>query len=95
MNYDPIISLVVAFVIVTVSLFLLMILQITSSNAERKRLLAEIEDLRNRFMAKDFHDYATGKHILDTHPLTAVDQVEKMLGIDEEEKQRADRLPVS
>jgi hypothetical protein len=87
--------LVGAFVIVTVSLFLLMILQIVSSNAERKRLLAEIEDLRNRFMAKDFHDYATGQHVLEAPPLTDVEQAEKELGIDEEEKQRSDRLPVS
>jgi ribosomal 50S subunit-associated protein YjgA (DUF615 family) len=74
---------------------LLMILQNVSFNSERKHLLAEIEALRNRFMANDFHDYATGKHILSARPPTDVEQVEKMLGVDDEGKQRADRLPVS
>jgi hypothetical protein len=35
------------------------------------------------------------QHYLNARPLTDVKQVEKMLGIGEEEKQRADRLPVS
>jgi hypothetical protein len=46
-------------------------------------------------MVKGFHDYSTGRHIIEGRPPTDVDQVEKMLGIDEEEKQRADRLLVS
>jgi hypothetical protein len=91
---DPVIFLTISFGMIVVCLFVLMILQLVYFRSERRRYLEEIEDLQNRFMAKDFRDYSTGMHIMNP-PLTDIEQVEKLLGIDEEEKQRADRLSVA
>jgi hypothetical protein len=95
MGNDPVIFLTIAFGMIMDCLFVPMILQLIYFRAERKNYREEIEDLRNRFMARDFHDSSTGRHILNARPLTDVEQVEKILGIDEEEKQRADRLSVA
>jgi uncharacterized membrane protein YccC len=95
MGNDPMVFLSVAFGMIIICLFVLMILQLVYFKSERRNYRDEIEDLRNRFMAKDFHDYSTGRHILNARPLTDVEEVEKLLGIDEEEKRLADRLQVT
>jgi len=75
--------------------FLIMILLVTTWRAERKAHLAEIKDLRDRFMAKDFHDYAVGRHIMDKKPMTDAEYVEQLYDITKEDKEQADRLPVT
>ena len=57
----------------------------------------DVRDLRDRLMAKDYHDLSVGKRIQKVKPKTDVQQVEDALigGITEEDKRQADRLPVT
>lgn len=56
----------------------------------------DVKDLRDRLMAKDFQDFSVGQRIQQIKPTkTDVEQVEKALGMTEEDKQLADRLPVT
>lgn len=55
----------------------------------------DVRDLRDRLMSKDYHDYSVGKAIQRKKPLTDVEQVEEALGITQEDKELADRLPVN
>lgn len=75
--------------------FVFLIIMSVSWHSERKALLAEIKDLRDRFMAKDFHDYAVGRHIMDKKPMTDAEYVEQLYDITKEDKEQADRLPVT
>jgi hypothetical protein len=75
--------------------FVFLIIISVSWHSERKILLQEIKDLRDRFMAKDFHDYAVGRHIMDKKPMTDAEYVEQLYDITKEDKEQADRLPVT
>lgn len=55
----------------------------------------EIRELRDRLMARDYHDYSVGKAIQKAKPLTDVQQAEAALGITPDDKAMSDRLPVS
>jgi hypothetical protein len=56
---------------------------------------SDVRDLRDRLMARDYHDFSVGKKIQKQKPLTDVEQVEKALGITQEDKELSDRLPVN
>lgn len=57
----------------------------------------ETRDLRNRLMARDFHDFATGTRILESKPIKSdVEELEEALGgISEEDKEKSKMLPVT
>jgi len=75
--------------------FIFLVIMAAVWRAERKALAAEIKDLRDRFMAKDYHDYAVGQHIMGKRPLTDAEIVEQLYDISKEDKEQADRLPVT
>jgi len=80
---------------ISVIYFIFLVIMAAVWRAERKMHLAEIKDLRDRFMAKDYHDYAVGQHIMGKRPLTDVEIVEQLYDISKEDKEKADRLPVT
>lgn len=77
--------------IVTISLISVIILLIVLHRKDTK-------DLRDRLMARDFHDYSVGKVIQKLPPKvrTDVEEAEAALGgVTTEDKHLRDRLPVS
>ena len=75
-----------------ISLISLMVLCLFLKS-EIKRLHKEKDDLMNRFMARDFQQYAGGRHVIDSTP-TDVELAEEALGVDEIDKEMGDRLSV-
>jgi signal transduction histidine kinase len=58
----------------------------------------DTRDLRDRLMARDFHDYSVGKVIQQIPPKvrTDVEEAEAALGgISDEDRHQGDRLPVT
>jgi len=58
---------------------------------------SDTRELRDRFMAKDYHDYSVGKVLQKAQPKVADDvaEVEELYGITDRDKQEVDRLPVN
>lgn len=77
--------------IVTIGLITVIILLIVIHRNDTK-------DLRDRLMARDFHDYSVGKVIQKLPPKvrTDVEEAEAALGgISDEDRHQGDRLPVT
>lgn len=56
----------------------------------------DVRDLRDRLMAKDFHDLSVGRRIQKIKvPKTDVEQAKEALGMTDEDKRLEDRLPVT
>ena len=74
-------------------------IMIINQRAERKYHRVEMADARavakelmDRVMAKDFHDYSVGRHIQNP---TSAEELAKILDVTDEDRQDADRLPVT
>jgi cytidylate kinase len=59
---------------------------------DRGELQDVINELLDRVMAKDYHDYAVGRHI--QKPTDAA-ELEKILGTTDEDRREADGIPVN
>lgn len=57
---------------------------------------SDVRDLRDRLMAKDYHDLSVGKRIQKVKPKTDVEEAEAAIGgISKADREQADRLPVN
>ena len=57
---------------------------------------SDSRDLRDRLMAKDYHDLSVGKRIQKVKPKTDVEEAEAAIGgITRADREQADRLPVT
>jgi hypothetical protein len=97
---DTLIVLVLAGIVLFTMLVFLFI-QIITQRAERRFYKVEIAEARDvaaelldRVMAKDYHDYSVGRHI-QAPKLPDAKELEKILETTEEDRQKADGLPVT
>lgn len=83
--------------IVIAGLIVVIILQTIFHRITVKDMREESKDLRDRLMSRDFHDFSVGKTIQAAKPVIQRDaeELEELLGATPEDRELADRLPVT
>jgi len=96
---DQNLILLVAVAVVLFAMLVFLFILITNQRAERKYNRIEkadlqdvINELMDRFMAKDFHEYSVGRHIQQP---TDAEELEKILDVTDEDRRAADGIPVN
>ena len=97
---DQNLMLLVGLAVLLGAMLLFLLVLIINQRAERKYHRVELADARevakellDRFMAKDYHDYAVGRHI--QQPPTTAEELEEILGTTDEDREEADGIPVT
>lgn len=91
MNYITVAA--IGYISAIIVLVGVIVFQAIANRARVKSLEDERQDLMNRFMARDFREFAGGTRVLKPTP-TDVDLAEEALNADEDEKRMADGLSV-